>query len=136
MKFETEIHQMIKNYHKNFRKDPYTHARTPGVNVRARVSSRQTARAHVYASCARVWARIFTKFYFVVHYYLMNLSFKFHKDRSFHCGDIRKPILTLKNHKFSMYFAYFHSFAPSKSRWITTESLLKSLEIRYQNVHF
>ena len=76
-----------------FRKDPCTHALTRGVNVRARVSSRQTARAHVYASCARVWARIFTKFFFVVDYYLMNLSFKFHRDQSFCCRDICKTIL-------------------------------------------
>ena len=94
MKFETKVYQIVKNYHKNFRKDPCTHTRTRGVNVRARVSSRQNARGHVYASCACVCARIFTKIFVVVLYYLMNLSFKFHKDRSFRCRDICKTILT------------------------------------------
>ena len=114
MKFDTEVHQMIKNYHKNFRKDPYTHARTRGVNVRARVSSRQTARAHVYASCARVWARIFTKFFFVVHYYLMNLSFKFHRDRSFCCRDICKTILTFVSSLIFNVFCIISQFCPLK----------------------
>ena len=42
------------------------------------------------AWCARVYARIFTKLLLVVLYYLMNISFKFHKDQSFCCGDIAK----------------------------------------------
>ena len=63
-------------------------------NVRARVSSRQNARGYVYASCARVCPRIFTKIFVVVLYYLINLRFKFHKDRSFPCRDICKTILT------------------------------------------
>ena len=37
------------------------------------------------------------------------------KDPSFHCDDIRKTMLTFKNHQFSLYFAYFHSFAQPKS---------------------
>ena len=45
----------------------------------------------------------------------MNLRLKFHKDLSFRCGDISKTIQTFKNHQFSMYFAYFHRFAPPKS---------------------
>ena len=54
------------------------------------------------------------------------LILKFHKDLSFCCGDICKTILTSKNHQFSMYFAYFHSFTPQKSSkmdnfWIIKE---------------
>ena len=94
MKFETFIHEIIPSYHMNFRKDPCIHEDTRGKNVRARISSRQIARAHVYASCARVYARIFTKNYLIILYYLMNKSLKFHKDRSFRCRDICKTILT------------------------------------------
>ena len=49
------------------------------------------------------------------HYLYKNLSLKFHKDPSFSCGDICKTILTFKNHQFSMYFPYFHCYAPQKS---------------------
>ena len=38
--------------------------------------------AHVFTSCARIFARIFMKIWLVVKYYLMNISFKFHKDQS------------------------------------------------------
>ena len=98
---------IVKKYHKIFRKDPCTNARTRGKNVRAHVSSRQNARAHVYASCARVCARILTKNVVVFFYYLMNVSVKFQKDPSFCCGDICKTIMTFKNHQFSIYFAFF-----------------------------
>ena len=77
-----------------FIKDPCTHARTQSVNVRTLVSSRQNARAHVYTSCARLRARIFTKNHLIILNYLMNISLKFHKDRSFRCRDICKTILT------------------------------------------
>ena len=40
------------------------------------------ASARAYGSCARIYAPIFMKI-LVVNYYLMNLSFKFHKDPSF-----------------------------------------------------
>ena len=56
----------------------------------------------------------------MILYYLMNISLKFHKDLSFRCGDICKTILTVKNHQFSMYFAYFHIFAPPKSSQMET----------------
>ena len=94
MKFETYIYKMVKNYQMIFRKDPCTHARTRGVSVRMLVSSRQNARAHVYASCARVYARIFTKINLTILYYLMNKSLKFHKDGRLRCRDICKTILT------------------------------------------
>ena len=45
----------------------------------------------------------------------MNRSLKFPKFWSFLCGDICKTILTIKNHQFLMYFAYFHSFLPPKA---------------------
>ena len=115
MKFETYIHKIVKNYLMIFLLDPCTDAYTRCVNMRARVLPRRNARAHFYTSCARVCARIFTKNHLIILYYLMNISLKFHKDRSFCCGDICKTILTFKNHQFSMYFAYFHSFAPPKS---------------------
>ena len=115
MKFQTKVHKIGKNYQIFFCKDPCTHGRTPSLNVHARVSSRQNARAHVYALFARVCAWIFTKKNLVVLYYLMNLSFKFHKDRRFRCRDIRKTVLAFKSHQFSIYFPYFHSYTPQKS---------------------
>ena len=94
MKFKTCIHKTVKKHQQIFLKDPCIRARTQGVNVRARISSRQNAREHVYASCARVYARIFTKNHLIILYYLMNKSLKFHKDWSFCCEDICKTILT------------------------------------------
>ena len=135
MKFETFIHEVVKNYQMIFHKDPCIRTPTRGVNVRTRVSSRQNARPHIYVSCVCVCARIFTKKNLVVLYYLMNLSFKFHKDRSFRCRDICKLVLTFVNHQFSMYFPYYHNYVPQKSsRWIITKELWNFLETRYQNV--
>ena len=94
MKLEIYINNIVKNHQQIFRKDPCTHVCTRGKNVRAHVSSRQNARAHVFASCARVCARIFTKICLVVLYYLKNLSVKFYKDWSFRYRDIYKTILT------------------------------------------
>ena len=105
MKFETFIHKIVNNYQQIFCKDPCTHARTQGKNVRARVLSRQNARAHVFASCAPVSARIFMKNLSMIFYYIIDMNLKFHKDRSFRCGDTYKTILSFKNHQFSMYFA-------------------------------
>ena len=115
IKFETLIHEIVKNYQMIFCKDPSAHARTRGLNVRAHVLSRRNARADVYASCGCVCGRIFTKNLLIILYYLINITLKFHKDRSFRCGDMCKTIVNLKNHQFSMYFAYFHSFALPKS---------------------
>ena len=42
----------------------------------------------VFASCARIFARILMKSWLEVTYYLMNISFKFQKDPSFHWGDM------------------------------------------------
>ena len=62
----------------------HAHARTS----RKRARARQNICARVYDSYAHVRARIFTKKNLVVNFYLMNLSFKFHKDPSFRWGDI------------------------------------------------
>ena len=93
MKFEAFIHEIVKNYQIIFCKDPCIHTRTRGVNVCARDLSRRNACAHVFASCVLMYARIFTKIHMITRYYLMNKSLKFHKDRSFRCGDIRKTRL-------------------------------------------
>ena len=115
IKFQTYIHKIVKNDQKIFRKDPCTHAHTRGVNVCARVLSRRNVRAHIFASCAPVCARIFTKNQQTILYYLMNITLKFHKDPSFRYGDICKTVLTFKSHQFSMYFPYFHSYTTQKS---------------------
>ena len=114
MKFETYIYKIVHNYQQIFCKDPCTHVCTQGVNVRMFVSSRQNMRAQVHATCAHMCERIFTNFFLIILYYLINISLKFNKDRSFLGRDIYKTILTFKNHQFSMYFAYFHSYAPPK----------------------
>ena len=115
MKFETYLHMIIRNHQMNFLKYPCTHARTQGLNMRARVLSRRNARAHIQALCARMCTRLFTKNQLMILNYLMDIILKFNKDLSFPCRDICKIILTFKNHQFSMYFAYFHIFAPPKS---------------------
>ena len=78
MKFETYIHMLVKNNQMIFCKDPCTDTRTRGVNVHARVSSRQNVRAHVCASYERVCAGIFTKNHLIILYYLLNIYLKFH----------------------------------------------------------
>jgi len=45
MKFETFIHEIVKNYQIIFRKDLCIHPRTRGVKVRARVLSRRNAQS-------------------------------------------------------------------------------------------
>ena len=55
---------------------------------------------HVFALCAHICAQIFTKFFLLVHYSVMSLSLKFHKDMNFCCGDIFKIIRLLKNINF------------------------------------
>ena len=95
MKFEIYLHKVVKNHQIICRKDPCKDARTRGVSVCARVSSRRNAHAHVYVSCPRVCARIFTKNYLMILYNLMKISLKFHKDRSFRCGDIGKQFISI-----------------------------------------
>ena len=96
IKFETvtvlsyNIYKIVQNYPLIFRKDPFTHAPTQGKNMRTHVLSRQNAHAHVFTLCVLVCARIFTKNQWIILYYLMNISLKFHKDQSFSCGYIQK----------------------------------------------
>ena len=59
--------------------------------------------AHINASCGHVCAIIFIINFLLVHYYLISLSFKFHKDLSFCYGDICKMMLTFFQNSFSMY---------------------------------
>ena len=94
MKSETYIHKIVKNYLPIFHKDPCTHARTRGKKMRARVSSRQNARAYVYAPCVRMCARIFMKNHLLILYSFVNIIIKFHENRYLPCEDIRKTILT------------------------------------------
>ena len=115
MKLETYFHKVVKNHQIIFRKVPCTHARTRDVNVCAPVLSRQNARAYTYTSCARIFARIFTKNYLMFLYYLMKISIEFHKDLSFRCEDICKTILTFKNHQCSMFKIPLIFFNPSLS---------------------
>ena len=53
--------------------------------MRARVSSRLNARMHVYASCARMCAWIFTKNLLKILNYILNKSVKFHIEPSLFC---------------------------------------------------
>ena len=76
MKFDISSHEIVKNHSQIFRKDLCTHARTQGENVRLRISSRQNEHVHVFALCARVYARIFTKNHLIIIYYLMIQSLK------------------------------------------------------------
>ena len=55
---------------------------------RIRASAGRKVRTHVYALCVRLCAWIIMKIFEVIPYYPMSLSFKFHKDQSFGCGDI------------------------------------------------
>ena len=50
----------------------------------------QHLRLHVFAFCAGIWALIFIKNFLVVHYSVISLSFKFHKELIFRCRDICK----------------------------------------------
>ena len=90
IRFNTQAHKIVKNHVNKFHKDPCIYPRTRRENVRAR----RNVRAHVYAPCGRFCTWIFTKFFAVNLYYLMSLSLKFHKDRSFGYRNIWKTILT------------------------------------------
>ena len=57
------------------------------------VNTRVKSCAHVL--CAHVFTRNFMKMVLIVQNYVMTLSFKFHKDLIFCCGDIRKIILNM-----------------------------------------
>ena len=122
MKFHTYIHKIVKINQKIFRKDPCTNAHTRGLNVRARVLSQRNERVHVYASCGHVCGRIFTKNLLILLYFPININLKFHKNRSFRCGDICKTIMNKKISSIFNVFWIFTQFCSPKSlqRWIIT----------------
>ena len=136
MKFDTFIYEIVKNYQQIFRKDPCIHTRTRGVNVSAYVLSQRNERVHVYASCGHVCGRIFTKNLLILLYFPININLKFHKNRSFRCGDICKTIMNKKISSIFNIFWIFTQFCSPKSlqRWIITQWLWNFLETRYQNV--
>ena len=90
-------------------------ARTKKKRARARKRPCLTVRTHIYASCAHVFTRNFTKTVLIVHYYVMTLSLKFHKDPSFCWGDMRKIMLNM--HAIGIYkcskfwYTFVHVFA-------------------------
>ena len=63
--------------------------------ARARQSAWQNVYTHIYAPYAHVFTQNFTKIVLIVHYYVMTLSLKFHKDPSFCWGDMRKIMLNM-----------------------------------------
>ena len=77
--------------------------------------ARRNVRAHFYASCAHMCAWIFTNFFLVYLYYLINLSIKFHKYRSFGSGDISKTILTFVQSLIFYVFCIFSKFEHQSS---------------------
>ena len=90
MEFETQASKIEMDYQNNFRKDPCTKVRTRGVNM------------HAYNEmCVRMFTpRVLVcgtdlhKICMVLLSYLMNITIKFHKDRSICCRDICKMIPT------------------------------------------
>ena len=62
MKFETYIHKILKNYQMIFCKDPCTHSRTRGVNLRARISvATNRASARLRLVCPLVYTDLYEK---------------------------------------------------------------------------
>ena len=90
-------------------------ARTKKKRARARKRPCLTVRTHIYASCAHVFTRNFTKTVLIVHYYVMTLSLKFHKDPSFCWGDMRKIMLNMHargiNACSKFWYTFMHVFA-------------------------
>ena len=84
MKFETYTYNRAVDHQKFFNKDlcTYTHARSKNVHVRVNVHIKMCA--HVFMPYAHMFfARNFTKIVLIVHYYVMILRLRFHKDPSF-----------------------------------------------------
>ena len=77
--------------------------------------ARRNVRARFYVSCAHMCALIFTKYFLVHLYYLINLSIKSHKYRSFGSGDISKTILTFVQSLIFYVFCIFSKFEHQSS---------------------
>ena len=122
----------VEYLNKNFGEDWCTHTGARGKNTRKPISLHSRA----FTALVHVCVHQFSPENFVgFHYYHMGSSFKFHEDQSYCSGDICKTILTIKNHKFSMCFEYFHNLLPPKATkmdnfWI----ILEFLETVSQNV--
>ena len=91
------VHYSVENLSFKFHKDLIIRWGDMGkimLNMHARViyacSKFRYTCVHAFALCARVCAQIFTKIFLVVHSFVENLSFKFHKDLIFCWGDICK----------------------------------------------
>ena len=56
----------------------------------------QNELTHIYALGTHVFTQNFTKIVLIVHFYVMTLSLKFHKDPSFCCRDICKIKLNMQ----------------------------------------
>ena len=67
-----------------------------------------------YDSCARIGAQIFMKFWTEAHKIVINDRIKFHKDPSYRCGDISKPILAFAYSLIFNVFRLFPQFFTSK----------------------
>ena len=52
-------------------------------------------RTHIFATYAQVFTQNFTKILLIVHYYVMTLSLKFHKDPGFCWGVMHKIMLNM-----------------------------------------
>ena len=97
LKIVLRVHYYVTTLSFKFYKDPrfcWGDMRKIMLNMHARVINARSkfwyTFMHVFASCVQVCAHIFTKFFLLVHYFVMSLSFKFHKDLIFHWGDICK----------------------------------------------
>ena len=71
-------------------------ARTKQKRAHARQRARQNVGTHIYASYAHVFTQNFMKIVLIVHFHVMTLRLKFHKDPSFCLGDRHK--ITLNTH--------------------------------------
>ena len=131
MKFKNYFYMIVKNYQLIFCKDSCIHADIRGNNMRARFLSRQNAQVHIYVSCLCVCVRIFMKNQQVILYYLINITFKFHKDPMFRCGDICW-LSKVINFQCILHISTV-LLLQSLQRWIITEWLWNFFESRYQN---
>ena len=89
-----------------------------------RALARFIASARVYDFCARIFPRISMKFENKAHNIVIDHHIKFHKDPSFHYGDIYKTILTFWKLPFSRHFPYFDIYKPQKSSKINNYWML------------
>ena len=99
MKIALIVHYFVMTLSLKFLKDPtfcWGDMRKMMLNMHARViyacSKFRYTCMHAFASCARWCAQIFTKKILLVHYFVENLSFKYHKDLIFRWGDIFKNL--------------------------------------------